>query len=163
MKTMTRATVELTGVPKHQRKYHKAVVDLIRKNGDVTPHQIIEAAQLKSSPLHDYFDWSNRSAADKFRLWQARALLGQVKIRWTDSRGKSAKSRLTVNVWKTNGTNRRVYATVQEVADDVVLMKQVEDRALTDLRSWLARYAPYSVLSSLRKEVQKAIRNFLEG
>jgi len=160
---MKNPVVELEGVQKSQRKYHKAVAALVRQRGDVTPQEVIEAARSRTSPLHNYFDWSDRAAAEKYRLCQARTLIGQVKIRWTDARGREVTSRMTVNVHKVNGTDRRVYASVQDVSEDVTLMEQVKDRALTDLRTWLARYAPYRALAQIRKEVQKAIRNFLEG
>jgi hypothetical protein len=41
----------------------------------VTPHQLLEVATPKSSPIHKYFDWNDESAAHKYRLDQARGII----------------------------------------------------------------------------------------
>ena len=43
-----------------------------RNGGRVTPEEVIDAARRTDSPLHDYFDWDDTSAAHKYRIEQAR-------------------------------------------------------------------------------------------
>lgn len=45
------------------------------RNGAISPQIVLEAARDETSPLHDYFDWDDASAAERYRLVQARVLL----------------------------------------------------------------------------------------
>lgn len=58
-----------------------ALEDLARQhNGAVTPQEVVEAARPETSPLHDYFEWNDNEAAQKYRLTQARGLLNRFRI-----------------------------------------------------------------------------------
>jgi hypothetical protein len=48
--------------------------------GRFTADQVVDAAKDPSSPLHEYFEWSDDVAAHRYRLSQARALVQQCKI-----------------------------------------------------------------------------------
>ena len=43
--------------------------------GRITPRALVEAARGEESALHDYFEWDDSEAAEKYREMQARALL----------------------------------------------------------------------------------------
>jgi hypothetical protein len=49
-------------------------------HGRIEPEAVVEAARDRESPLHDYFTWSNREAADKRRLDEARELIRSFKL-----------------------------------------------------------------------------------
>jgi len=51
----------------------------LERDGRLYPADVVNAARPKSSPLHRYFDWDDRSAAEKYRLDQARALIRSVQ------------------------------------------------------------------------------------
>ena len=64
----------------------KVVRELLRleqDNGHLDPNDVIEAAKSPGSPLHSYFEWDDSTAAAKYRLDQARALIRSVKIEVT--------------------------------------------------------------------------------
>lgn len=44
------------------------------------PRAVVEAARVKSNPLHTYFEWDNSIAAERYRLDQARDLIVSVQI-----------------------------------------------------------------------------------
>ena len=68
------------------KQYADAVIALAdRNNGKLTPELVVRAAQAKSSPLHDYFDWDDKIAGARWRLEQARELIRSVKIDITTS------------------------------------------------------------------------------
>lgn len=48
--------------------------------GRLDPVDVIDAARPATSPLHACFDWSDREAADKWRIAQARDLIRRIKI-----------------------------------------------------------------------------------
>ena len=45
-----------------------------------TPEEIVEAGRVKDSELHKCFEWDNDIAAEKFRLHQARLIVGNLVI-----------------------------------------------------------------------------------
>ena len=52
-----------------------AVLDELAEDGQLTPQALVAAAKPKSSPLHALFDWSDKRAAAKYRLVQARRII----------------------------------------------------------------------------------------
>jgi len=62
---------------------------IYKRDGFVKPSIVVQEATPKEAPLHGYFEWNNRKAADQHRLWQARHLIRVARI-------------------KTNGTEERL-------------------------------------------------------
>lgn len=46
----------------------------------ITPAMVVQAALDKQSPLHQFFEWDDTQAAEKYRLWQARKLIATVYL-----------------------------------------------------------------------------------
>lgn len=54
--------------------------DLYNRHGHLTASALVEAARDKHSPAHDGFTWDNSSAAEQYRLIQARTWIRVVKV-----------------------------------------------------------------------------------
>jgi hypothetical protein len=54
-----------------------------RNGGRITAEQLVNAARDDDSPLHDYFEWDDTTAAHQWRITQARALIGSAKLNIT--------------------------------------------------------------------------------
>jgi hypothetical protein len=52
--------------------------------GTLTPALVLAEAKRKDSPIHDQFDWTDKTAANKYRLEQARKLIRSVKVEITN-------------------------------------------------------------------------------
>lgn len=50
------------------------------RSGRLTPEQVVDAARSPSSAIHECFEWDDSTAAEKYRVEQARDLLKRVKI-----------------------------------------------------------------------------------
>lgn len=50
------------------------------RNNGLTAAVVVAEAKPEESPLHYCFEWSNKTAADQYRLWQARSLIRSVVI-----------------------------------------------------------------------------------
>lgn len=48
--------------------------------GTLTPTAVLDDARSPNSPLHDYFEWNDDVAAEKYRLDQARRLIRSVRV-----------------------------------------------------------------------------------
>ncbi|MCX8016489.1 MAG: hypothetical protein N2690_01105 [Rhodocyclaceae bacterium] len=58
----------------------KELERLARNHKALTPRIVIDAARNPASALHDAFDWDDSSAAEKWRLYQARELIRSVHV-----------------------------------------------------------------------------------
>ena len=133
------------------QRYGKRLDELIEKNGFVTPEIVVEDAKKATSLLHDYFDWSNREAAEKWRIEQAKTMIRGISITIV-SAGKEEviRSYYSVNPSKDMDTEaKKVYVTMDAVFTDKDKRKEVIGYALMELRGWTERYRQYSELAPM--------------
>ena len=50
------------------------------QHGDVTPGRLLEHARPETSDIHDCFEWVDATAAERFRLHQARTYIRTVRV-----------------------------------------------------------------------------------
>jgi hypothetical protein len=74
-----RPTIEVVGVPQDAAAAIRNVYDATGGHG--LPEAVLNAARDKSSPLHRYFDWSDKSAAAAYRMVQAEQLVRRVRVK----------------------------------------------------------------------------------
>lgn len=104
--------------------------------GNVTPKEFLEAARPLNSPVHDYFDWNDSSAAEKYRLEQARNLIISVYVVADDN--NPIREFLRVQI----GQQKR-YLEHEQVEQNQDLMDQVIAGAKEQLVRWQERYGRY--------------------
>lgn len=122
-------------------------------NGEVTPAQIVADARKPSSPIHRFFEWDIQTAAEKYWLQQAGALIRSVAIEITYADGSRERTRAFHSV---EVDDERGYAPMTRVFSDAALTKQVLSSALRELDGWSQRYSRYQQLGSAAAFVRKA-------
>lgn len=113
----------------------------LAKAGDVTPFQIVEAARSTNSPLHEYFEWDDRIAADYYRTGQAQEMIQSIKVKIV-SAGEERVTR-AYKVTLTPPVQRPVAPVVPFRAPAVERappIDQLAAAALRDLEAWLLKY-----------------------
>lgn len=55
-------------------------LEAIRQQGSLTPHLVVQAAEVPGHPLHPCFTWDDTEAAKNWRLNEARGLIRSVRI-----------------------------------------------------------------------------------
>jgi len=53
-------------------------LEKIKAKGNLNPNNILESAKSKKSILHQYFDWDDTEAAEKWRISQARNITNHI-------------------------------------------------------------------------------------
>lgn len=116
--------------------------------GQLTPHNVVEAASAEDHPLHDRFEWNDDVAAHKYRLSQARQLIRVVRETYTDRQGHPADVRTFHAIPRAEGG--MAYEPLSEVvADDIasqILLRSME-------REWRLLKARYERFSEFRSIV----------
>jgi len=136
-------------------KYGGRIAKLQEKSSDkaITPEEVLEDAKKKSSPLHDFFDWDDMSAASAYRIDQARYLLRSIEIVIVQEDSSEVEVRAFHNVTivpvKDKEEKKQVYVGVERAMKEEKLRKQVVDRALRELAVWEKKYKVYSELDAI--------------
>ena len=148
---------------KNAQKYGEFLERLaILNKGKLTPHDVVRAAKSEDSPLHDYFEWDDSIAANKFRLEQARYLLRTIEI-VIEYKKQSQKERMFFNIKISK--SEQAYVPVQVIAKDEALRQQVIQQALDELISWQTKYKRYKELGKIFgaiEDIQKEL-NYKEA
>jgi len=128
-------------------------LDKIRasNNGIAAPRKVLETARNTNSPLHRYFEWNDNTAAEQWRLEQARNLVQSVEVICGD-KSDAKPIRAYVSVEK-NG--KRGYMEITDVMTDVGLRKQLLSQALSDAESYEAKYKALTELQPVFKAIGK--------
>ena len=125
--------------------------------GELTPAIVIRHA-TDGGPLTEFFEWSDHTAAESWRLHQARQLLGSVEIRKIDEPEKT--TRLFVNIVRANADNdgeedgRRSYVNTRRALTDPDMRDIVLQRALHDLEAIKRKYSNLHELASVWKALE---------
>lgn len=143
-----------------------SLTNIYAENKTLTPKIVLEEARNKSHPLHPCFEWSNKKAAEAYRLTQASKLIQCVFVE-KQVDGKNIPVRAFINIrtdekghLSTNpfakGTSS--YVSINEAMTDDYLKKYTVDIALRDLEYLIDKYNNLQALSSLFNTIRKKIK-----
>ena len=147
--------VENIGNYKTTKRLNSEVISKILEVKDsmgLTPRNLVEEAREKDSVLHDFFDWNNTQAGEKWRIHQATVLINQVEIEVGEEKMFAFES---VSVQVEDGRNERVYMTPQEIVSNSDFKKQVIKNALSIISTWQDKYKQYTELSPIFTSIKK--------
>ena len=126
-------------------------IEQIKPNGYITPEELLNDAVNIKSPIHKYFEWNNKKAADEYRLWQARHYLKSIQI-IVLSDGKEVTTRAYHNI---KVGDERSYIATHIVCSDKSLYQQLLDMALSEANNWMERYKQYKELNKIFKAIKE--------
>ena len=146
-------------------RWSKTTVNILRdrfkqirhEKGQLTARLVLEDARNEDSPIHRFFDWNDRTAAEKYRLEQASNLIRQVQIMVRiDHEDRPMREFLCV---VKDGDSQ--YLPYQEVKQNRSFREQVLERAKQDLEGWIERYDTYeAVLGTPFNLVKEAVKKW---
>jgi hypothetical protein len=113
--------------------------------GDITPEMVLKDARSAHSPLHPLFEWDDRVAGHKWRIFQASHVIQCVATVVEDAQGDERLTRAYVSV-KRRGHDRNSFVPVTTAMEDPGLRAQVLERAFGELQIWRDKYQHYEEL-----------------
>lgn len=131
--------------------YGDSLWKLKYQEGKLTPEMVVNNARAEKSPLHDFFEWEDTIAAEKYRKWQARHLIGSIttKVQFEDGSNGEVKAFHNVTV-KFEEVKKEEpidgYVTIQDVQNNEEYYNIVLEKAIGELRSWENKYKQYKKL-----------------
>lgn len=159
----TAATGSILSDEKAQRYGERIALLVEEKDGAVTPAEIVCDAERKVSPLHDFFEWDNKTAATMYRVDQARYLLRSIHVVIKQNDHEQEQRAFYNVVIKSEATeeDERVYVHLDRVLGEEDLRQQVIAQALAKLVTWQAKYKLYkeSVLAPIFAVIDQLVEN----
>lgn len=120
---------------------------IAKRDGDVTPHAVLDEARDDGSPLHKYFEWDKTKAAYNWNVQQARQLVRCLRV--TIEGGNEAPAMLSISVKTQEDEFVRSYRTFKSVTDDPELRKAYVDSLMRDLEVWCKKAEIFSELAPI--------------
>lgn len=137
----------------------KVVLGLVERDGIADPRVLADEAADPEHPLHSLFDWDDTEAAAKWRVQQARQIVGRVRI---TVEGRSTPAHVHVTITGDSG-QRNGYVPISAAMTDTQFRAQVLDDARAGLSGWRARVAAIDGLNPALKHLDQAIDELNAG
>ena len=112
-----------------------------RKHGRITPGNVLEESRPTGAVLHSLFEWNDSAAAEKFRLEQAREVIGNIAVVRTEP------VRAFVNIVPAN--RERGYSSIVKVLSNREYAHQLLETALAEFQALRNKYAILVELAEL--------------
>lgn len=113
--------------------------DRIANSVGLTAENLLNASREETAPLHNYFEWDNDVAAEKYRLVQSKDLIRSIIIvRQTDD-DERPPVRKFIAIRKPE-TKEREFIPVETVLKRQDYMEQMFEQALKDLSAFRTKY-----------------------
>lgn len=122
----------------------------IERSGELTPRSLVDANRKRGAVLHDYFEWDDRKAAEKYREVQASYVIRAIEVQ---VQGCSQPTRAFVPV-STEGGNSS-YVSVEVAISHEDTRDEVLDRALAELRAFERKYGGLVELAGVLEAIRE--------
>lgn len=135
----------------------KAELRQIEKAGDgvLRPEAVVEFARNKKTALHSAFDWDDATAAESWRIQQARNLIRVMVQIVEDPRGNEP---LTVRMYTALSEDTEGYKYTPQLLTTATGRAAVLATALAELEAFQEKYAALAELATVFAEVAKLRR-----
>jgi hypothetical protein len=127
--------------------------------GKATADAVVAESKPKDSPLHECFEWNNKSASHKWRLHQAREIMNSIEvtlIEETDEGDKhlaTAPAFVSIEQFDPDGGG---YRSTTSVMDNPELREKLIKQAWRDLESWMKRYELLTEFATVHTAIRDA-------
>jgi hypothetical protein len=117
------------------------------------PKVILKKAKTdKNCPLRKYLDWNNKSAGDKWRLFQIRNIINHVEVQIIQH-GNSKPTKAFYSI--TEQDEGKKYVGEQEASENTDWRHQIITRAMNEQKAWIERYGRYEEVRPLCRIIKK--------
>lgn len=123
----------------------------LEKLGDnLTPDNVLEVAKDESNVMHNMFEWDDTVAGQKYRLWQARNIISNIRVNIISDDSQKRKIRAFVTTKK-----ETVFEPIEKVVKDTDRYAILLNNAYRELNYIKYKYDTLA-------EIQELLRNIPE-
>jgi hypothetical protein len=142
------------GLDSSDRKKISAFLKERFPDDTLSAQEVLDLARPKNSPIHQYFNWDDSDAAEKYRLYQARNLIKCIVVEIDD--GVSVPKYCTPVM--VDGYEKKRYVSLKRAISTPSIWEQILSRALEDAEFWNARYRHLRELRPISTAIDKTTK-----
>lgn len=131
------------------RKVIQTLATLEQAHGVLRAEDVVTAATPPESPLHSYFEWDDSTAAQEYRLVQARRLIREA-VEYIDIDGSTQLIPIYCSLKIDREEDGGGYRNLRDVLAVPAYRDQLLETALDDLRHFQSRYEQFKLLASFK-------------
>lgn len=109
------------------------------EHGSIAPELVVDKAKDKASPLHGYFEWNNTTAANLYRVDQARYLIRAIAVKIERDDDDPIVTRAFVEMKQEEAAGS--YVSIAVVSQDEEMRKALVEQAMHDIAVFRQKYA----------------------
>ena len=129
------------------------------KHGELTPSQIVKESRPAKALLHDVFEWDDPTAAEEYRIHQARLVINCVTVVDEDLPDtKPVQAFVSITVMNEDEENERRYIPAQQVTSNPKLLEQHLDHLKRRLKNIRIEHAAFIELAAVWQAIDTAVR-----
>lgn len=126
------------------------------KYGVLRPADVVTESRNKDAVLHSVFQWDNDTAAELYRVQQARTLINHIQVVVEDKK-INITTRAFVCVTPCEAKEPRTYVPLAEVIKDDALYKDLLNQAKKDMDSFVRKYSQINELFEVKAAMLKIL------
>ncbi len=126
----------------------------LEQSGNLTPAALVKASRRKNAALHDYFEWRDDVAAEKYRESQAAYIIRSIEV---TTLGTSEPIRAFVSVSTNAEPAARTYIGIERAMTDEETRDEVLINALAELKAFERKYAGFQELAGVIDAIKKTL------
>lgn len=123
-----------------------------RHGGVLKASDVVHFASNPKTALHAKFTWDNDIAGAKYRLWQARQLI-RVSVVMLEQ--ATVETRAFVSLYADRNNAGGGYRAMVDVLSDAEKRDQLLGQALSELKSWQAKYRELKALAPVFSAIEE--------
>ena len=124
-----------------------------KRDKAVTPDSVVKANRAAKAPLHDYFEWDNNVAGDKYRCTQASYLIRSIVCKLSDVDHEEPIRAFVRVSTSDDEEDTGQYIHIHQAMNRPFTREQLLQQALEDLRAWRKKYSQLKELVALFREI----------
>lgn len=131
------------------------------KHGVLSKATVLKEAKFKKSPLHNFFEWDDKKAADKHRLEQAGGLIRELRVKVITEDKKQRSVRAYVQATAPESEIASYHPIINVLNDDTMRL-QLEKQCAADIKAFKEKYIGIKAVRDILQEMDIVLTgNFL--
>lgn len=126
--------------------------------GTLKPVDVVDAARPDDSPIHSQFEWDDDTAAEQWRLHQARNLINAVVISYPVGSREQVEHRVFVSLSTDRQKDAEGYRLMTDVMSDVGHRSQLLADAKRDMIGFKSRYRTLTELADVFAAIDHVVQ-----
>lgn len=116
-----------------------AIIEELMELGRCTPQALVDEARDPKSKIHRYFEWNDATAAEQYRVLQAKYYMRSINVEYTTESSGVFEMRAFIPTYVDGGGNQ--WKPAMQIASTIEGMDQLLESARRELKSFTKKYA----------------------